>query len=209
MKQSRVPGAESRVLIRALRGTRDAGLLLALLFVSCSFFSRTKSQIYSLDRVPGTVVNLRGTPIAINSIELPPGFDRKEIVVRNANNQLDVRGTQQWSATFSDLVLHTLAFDLADRLPQGMMILPGETTPAAVRAIDIAFEEIAAGPDAKVVLDARWLTHHEHIEVPISSLDSANVASGVSQAIATLADRIVSAESAAAAASREGKAPAR
>ena len=153
-------------------------LIVLLLLTGCSFFSKTKSTIYSLDRVPGTVVNVRGTPIAINSIELPPGFDRKELVVRKANNQLDVRGTQQWSATFSDLVLHTLAFDLADRLPQGMMVLPGETKPAALRAIDVVLEEIAAGPDAKVVLDARWLTHHEHIEVPIASLDSANVASG-------------------------------
>ena len=169
----------------------SAGVTFLLLLTGCSFFSKTKSTIYSLDRVPGTVVNVRGTPIAINSIELPPGFDRKELVVRKANNQLDVRGTQQWSATFSDLVLHALAFDLADRLPQGMMVLPGETKPAALRAIDVVFEEIAAGPDAKVVLDARWLTRHEHVEVPIASLDSANVASGISQAIATFADRIV------------------
>jgi uncharacterized lipoprotein YmbA len=129
--------------------------------------------------------------LAIESIELPPGFDRKDIVVRKANNQLDVRGTQQWSATLGQLVLHTLAFDLADRLPVGMVILPGATKPAAMRSINLVFEEIAAGPDAKVVLDARWETRHEHIEVPIASLDSANVANGVSQALAALADRIV------------------
>ena len=112
---------------------------------------------------------------------------------RLGDNQLDVRGTQQWSATLGQLVLHTLAFDLADRLPQGMMILPGAAKPAAVRSINLAFEEIAAGPEAKVVVDARWETRHELIEVPIASLDSANVASGLSQALATLSDRIVAA----------------
>ena len=166
-------------------------LVLCILLAGCSFFSKTKSSIYSLDRVPGTVSNARGAPIAINAVELPPGLDRKEIVVRKANNQLDVRGTQQWSATLGQLVLHTLAFDLADRLPQGMMILPGETKPAAVRPIDIAFEDLSAGPDARVVLDARVNKAHEHIEVPIPSLDSANVATGISQALGTLADRIV------------------
>ncbi|MDQ6800541.1 MAG: PqiC family protein, partial [Acidobacteriota bacterium] len=44
---------------------------------------------------------------------------RKEVVVRKANNQLDVRPTQQWSATLGQLVMHTLAFDVADRLPAG------------------------------------------------------------------------------------------
>jgi uncharacterized lipoprotein YmbA len=74
-----------------------------------------------------------GTPIAIDSVELPPGFDRKEVVVRKAGNQLDVRQTQQWSATLGQLVMHTLAFDVADRLPAGMVILPGAAKPATVR----------------------------------------------------------------------------
>jgi uncharacterized lipoprotein YmbA len=165
--------------------------VLSVVMIGCSFLSKTKNAIYTLDRVPGQVTNVLGTPIAINSIELPAGFDRKEIVVRKANNQLDVRGAQQWPATLSDVVLHTLAFDLADRLPPGMMILPGDTPPASVRRIDVVFEDLSAGPDPKIVVDARLGTTPVHIEVPIQSLDSQNVASGMSQALAQLADRIV------------------
>ena len=81
------------------------------------------------------------------------------------------------------------------RLPAGMVILPGEAKPAAMRSIDLAFEELAAGPDTKVVLDAHWsvsgVARHERIEVPIASLDSTAIASGMSQALAALADRIV------------------
>jgi len=176
-------------------GVRRLASAFLILLTGCSFFSRTKSQIYSLDRIPGTVVNVHGVPIGINSIELPPGFDRKEVVARKANNQLDVRATQQWSAPLGQLVLHTLAFDLAVRLPAGMVILPGEAKPAAMRSIDLAFEELAAGPDTKVVLDAHWsvssVARHERIEVPIASLDSTAIASGMSQALAALADRIV------------------
>ena len=157
----------------------------------CSFFSRTKSTIYSLDTIPGAMRAVRGTPVGIGDVELPSGFDRKEIVVRKTDAQLDVRGTEQWPATLSDVVVHTLAFDLAGRLPDGMVILPGETKPSAMRSIDVAFEQIAAGPDSRVIVDAVWgRTHHEHIEVPISNLQSASVASGMSQAIGLLADRI-------------------
>src|SRR5439155_5237448 len=86
-------------------GVRRLASAFLILLTGCSFFSRTKSQIYSLDRIPGTVVNVHGVPIGINSIELPPGFDRKEVVARKANNQLDVRATQQWSAPLGQLVL--------------------------------------------------------------------------------------------------------
>jgi uncharacterized lipoprotein YmbA len=81
-----------------------------------------------------------------------------------------------------------------------MVILPGATRPSgSLRAIDVVFEEFTAGPDAKVVLDGRWIvrvagqpdvTHHERISIDIASLDSANVVSGTSQALAALADRM-------------------
>ena len=177
-------------------------IVLTLFLTGCSFFSKSQSRFYSLDRIPpaAPASAARGLPIGIDSIELPPGLDRREIVVRKADHQLDVRPAEQWSASLQPLVLHTLAFDLASRLPEGTVILPGETKPAgATRSIDIAFEELAAGPDAKVVLDARWIVrtagqpdaaHREQIAINIPSLDSANIAAGMSQAIAALADRI-------------------
>ena len=174
---------------------------LAMLLTGCSLFSRSQNRVYSLAHLPGPVANVRGAPIGIDSVELPPGFDRREIVVRMSDHQLDVRGTELWQASLKPMVLHTLAFDLAGRLPDGMVILPGAARPdGPMRSIDLAFEEIAAGPDAKVVLDARWsvrqsglpdVIRREHIAVDIASLDSTSIASGMSQALAVLADRIV------------------
>jgi uncharacterized lipoprotein YmbA len=176
--------------------------VLALLVAGCSFFSRTQSKFYSLDRIPPAtpVANVQGLPIGIDGVELPPGLDRREIVVRQADHQLEVRSTEQWSALLQPLVLHTLAFDLAARLPDGMVVLPGAARPAgAMRSIEVVLEELAAGPDAKVVLDGRWIlkepgrpdvTRHERITIDVASLESANVAAGISQASASLADRI-------------------
>jgi len=186
---------------------RTMPLLLPLVLAGCSFFSKSQSTFYSLDRIApaAAVANVHGLPIGIDGVELPPGLDRREIVVRKADHQLDIRSNEQWSASLQPLVLHTLAFDLAARLPEGMVILPGEAKPSgAMRSIDVVLEELAAGPDAKVVLDGRWMvresgrpdvTRHERIVVDIASLASANIAKGVSQALGTLADRMAAAMS--------------
>jgi uncharacterized lipoprotein YmbA len=173
-------------------------LALLLLAAGCGFFSRTKSKYYSLDRIKptGAVANVSGPPIAIDVLELPPGVDRREMVVRKADQQLDVRKSELWSASLEDSVLHTLAFDLADRLPEGMVILPGQAKPLGpTRSTSVVIEELSAGPENTVTLDARWITnetsHHERITIDIDALDGANIASGVSRAIATLADRMV------------------
>ena len=172
-------------------------LAVALLFASgCSFFSKSKSSIYSLDPIAAAApLAKKGTPVAIDSVELPPGLDRREIVVRKANQELEVRTNELWPANLQPMVLHALAFDLASRLPEGMVVLPGESRPAvAPRGIDVAFEDLTAGPDKRLTLDARWTSagasHHERIAIDLPSLDSAAVATGTSQALATLADRI-------------------
>ena len=174
---------------------RRFALMAALLCAGCSFFSKSKPKLYSIETVPGTVAAVRGTPIAIGSLELPPDLDRREVAVRKADQQLDVRPSELWSATLQSLVLHALAFDLASRLPEGMIVLPGAAQTGTPRAIDVIIEDFAAGPEQRVMLDARWImagaTHHEQISVDITSLDSAQIATGMSRALATLSDRIV------------------
>jgi uncharacterized lipoprotein YmbA len=169
---------------------------MTIVLAGCSFFSKSKSTVYSLDPVaPAAPVAKRGTPVAIETIELPPGLDRREIVVRKANRQLEIRANELWPANLQPLVLHALAFDLARRLPEGMVVLPGESRPAAApRGIDVVFEDLAAGPENRLTLDARWTlagaSHHEQIAIDLPSLDSGAVANGTSQALAALADRI-------------------
>lgn len=178
---------------------RTRALILLLLLPGCGgLLSRKQTnKFYSLDRIaPAAVTNVRGTPVAIDVVELPPGFDRRDLVVRKADMQLEVREREQWSAALEPLILHTLAFDLAARLPEGMVILPGEPIPLTPkRGIHVMIETLAAGPENKVTLDARWIvgeaTHHEVITADLASLDGADIAKGFSQVLATLADRIV------------------
>lgn len=175
-------------------------LFFVLFLTSCGFLSKSAPpKLYSLDRVAGAPVAATGLPIGIDNVELPPGVDRRELVVRQPDNRLEVRANEQWSAPFRDLVLHTLAFDLAARLPVGMVIVPGEPRPPAARSISVSFEELAPHADRTVVLDARWVVHdpgradtahHDRIVVNVPSLDAAAIAAGVSQALGGLGDRM-------------------
>jgi uncharacterized protein len=183
--------------------TRRTLFIAPLMFLAaCGFLSRPKNQFYSLDTIPADApaAGAAGAPLGIDTIELPPGLDRRGIVVRDADHKVEVRGTHQWTAPLEEMVLHTLAFDLANRLPEGTVILPGQPRPAgAVRSISVAFEDLAPGPEPVFVLDARWtlneaggakITHHERIPIEMASMESASVADSMSRALATLADRI-------------------
>lgn len=182
---------------------RGAPLLCALLLLSgCGFLSRKPNTFYSLETIkpaatPAAAIG--GVPIGVDGIELPPGIDRREIAVRGADHKLELRGTQQWAAPLEDMVIHTLAFDLANRLPEGMVILPGAVKPSVMRSVNVVFEDLAAGADGVFVLDARWsmnepgrpeLARHERITVDMASTESAQIAAAMTQALATLAERI-------------------
>lgn len=183
---------------------RLALLVLPLLLAGCGFFSRQEKEYFSLRTVPAAApVSLSGLPVGIDSVELPPPVDRREIVVRQEDGRLDLRGTELWSAPLESMVVHTLAFDLAARLPEGMVVLPGQAKPVgAMRSVYVVFETLEAGPEPRFVLDARWIvkepgaadvTRHEQITVDLASLDSGEIATAMTGALGILADRIAAA----------------
>jgi uncharacterized lipoprotein YmbA len=175
-------------------------LLVLLLFGGCGLLKRPKNQFWSLDTIPGTPRTVGGVPIGLDGVELPPAIDRRGITVRGADNKIDERGTHQWASPLEEMVIHTLSFDLASRLTDGMVVLPGHAKPAAMRSLYVTFEDLAPGPDNMFVLDARWVitgtgaeevTGHDRITINLASLDNAEIVKAMSTALGTLADRIV------------------
>jgi uncharacterized lipoprotein YmbA len=171
--------------------------LVFCLATACGFFSNKPNEYYSLEPISGTAVaDVSGLPIGIDGVELPPGIDRRGIVVRQEDQSLDIRERQLWAGPLEEMVLHTLSFDLANRLPEGMVVLPGSPRPTgAMRSLHVVFEDLAAHDNGRFVLDGRWVldgaVHHERIVVPMSSDDSDAIAAAMSQALAELAERVV------------------
>lgn len=175
-------------------------LLLGVPFGGCGIFRRVPNQFYSLETIapPAPAATMSGTPVGIEGIQLPPGLDRRGIVLRGADHRFEVRGQQQWASDLEEMVIHTLAFDLAGRLPVGMVILPGQAKPPGpMRSIFVNFEDLAANQERVFVLDARWtmgeLARHERIEIPLQSTESPAIVAAMSQALAQLTDRMAGA----------------
>jgi uncharacterized protein len=187
-------------------GAMLVAVSLAVTLAGCGFLKRPDNTFYSLEPRPlGTQGSAppapaAGLPIGIDGIELPPGLDRRGIVVRGANQVVEVRGTHQWTAPLEEMVIHTLAFDLANRMPDGMVILPGQAKPSPMRSLYLTFAELAPGPEPTFVLDVRWtLTQQgapersgrEMITIPMPSMDSPAIVTAMSDALGALADRLV------------------
>jgi uncharacterized lipoprotein YmbA len=183
--------------------TRRGAILLTVLLLAagCGFLKRPPNQFYSLETIEGTVTDRVGAPLAVEGIQLPPGLDRRGIVLRGADHKFEVRGTHQWASDLEEMVMHTLAFDLANRLPEGRVILPGSAIPAGVRrSLYVVFEDLAPGPDNVFVLDARWtiteagatdVVGHERIAIPMNGNASPQIVTAMSQALGQLADRVI------------------
>lgn len=193
---------------------------LLVLVAGCTLWgSSPKSDFFSLETVPGSEREgtrpVTGLPLAVERVRLPSAVDRRALVVYRTENRLDILGTQRWAGPLEEMVEHTLAFDLADRLGETMVVLPGHPKPeGGRRMLSILFEELAAGPEPVLVLDAHWtlqntepisdekssggtgrqteteIARHTRIEEPISSLDGSEIAAGTSRALAKLADSV-------------------
>lgn len=203
------------------------GLALALVAAGgCGLMKRAEVHTYELSVAPGaapasgpgaaaTAWAPPALPVGIGTVKLPPGLDRRELVVRTAGHQLDVRGTELWSAPLETLVLHTLAFDLAQRLPPGAVVLPGQVQPAGgQRSLELVFVELAAGPEPVLLADVHWTLRaapagpperagHERLSEPLDSLAGGAIAAGTSRALGRLADRLAAEVAAAAAVAAE------
>jgi uncharacterized lipoprotein YmbA len=158
---------------------------------------------------PGTVRPVGGAgttaPIALGAIRLPPDLDRLALVRRMDANRLDINGTVQWGGPLDELIRHTLAYDLAARLPQGEFILPGVPKPRAgdLRVLLVTFQAFSAGPDNRVTLLAHWDLVDAHtqrtlvagdakIDVQAGSSHGGDIAAAMSRALAELADQAAS-----------------
>lgn len=140
-------------------------------------------------------------PVAMGYVQLPPDLDQPALVRRMRANRLDVNGTVQWGGPLDLLVQHTLAFDLAGRLPEGAFILPGEPKPQAARLLLVTVQTFSPGPGNRVVLQAHWMLVHAQsqktiaendttIHVQAKSSDAGDIAVAMSKALARFADQL-------------------
>lgn len=195
--------------MNVMRGFRNAALALPL-FVLAACQSTPDSRLYTLAVIPpagAAQPAAASRTLALGSLDLPMLIDRPQIVRRIDGNRVETLEYDRWAEPLADGLRSTLAGDLAARLP-GTTVLPvagsglAEGTPVLAVTV-LRFDADATG---RVVLDAQWTLSpgsgaggrkigptRETVEVPEAGADPDAQVRKMSQAVATLADRIAAA----------------
>lgn len=180
-------------------------LLASLALAGCS--SSPPTSFYTLEPVApeAGALDAGGEPIAVGRVTLPPELERDELVRWEGNNSLSVASIERWAAPLATLVRRTLALDLAARLPDRMVFVPGQPgVDSAKRYVVVTFAAFGARPDGEVAIGARWcltgdeaeepiIVRDEELALPIESSSGADIAAALSAGLGELADRIAAA----------------
>ncbi|PWC78899.1 hypothetical protein TSH64_33140 [Azospirillum sp. TSH64] len=193
--------------MKVMCGFRNAALALPL-FVLAACQSTPDSRLYTLAVIPpaGTAQPAATMPrtLALGSLDLPMLIDRPQIVRRIDGNRVEALEYDRWAEPLADGLRSTLAGDLAARLP-GTTMLPvaGSTVAENTPVLAVTVLRFDADASGRVVLDAQWTLSpgsgaggrkigptRETVEVPEAGADPDAQVRKMSQAVATLADRI-------------------
>ena len=180
-------------------------MMVAAVLTACP--SSPAIQYYTLNSIAPTVAADGHTSYSvwIATVIVPKTLDRTQLVRRASANRLDVSENNRWAAPLDDMVRRVLSQDLASRLPEGMVIQPGEPLPSArLRRISVDLSTFESDLEGHVVLNAQWtlvsgdngavqLRRDEHIVINAGSGIPDAVSAGMSRALAILADRIAAA----------------
>jgi hypothetical protein len=100
---------------------------------------------------------ITGYPVWIATVIVPKTLDRTQLVRRASANRLDVSENNHWAAPLDDMARRVLSQDLATRLPEGMVIQPGEPLPSGrLRRIAVDLSTFESDLEGHVVLNAQW-----------------------------------------------------
>lgn len=173
-------------------------ITLALAFGLAGCTANAPMTYLVLSPTAGPVYPAAGTSLAVGRVAIPPVLDRSFLMTGRGENVLDINYNAQWAAPLEGMAQTILARDLAERLPDRKVLMPGDDVPASADIVSVNVITFLPYPD-HVVLEADWSMADATgkvvqggrvtITVPSSSLVEAQ-AQAMSQALGLLADKI-------------------
>ncbi len=139
-------------------------------------------------------------PIAISRPDIPPEINREHFTVEAGPSTLFVAGNVTWAAPLRGMIQLVLAQNLAARLPNVRVLMPGDPVPpGGVRQVIVNIQQFIPTRQGKVSLQADWAIlspsvqsqRHGYIRLSITGgMTPADEAHTMSIALAELAERI-------------------
>lgn len=173
-----------------------APIAVVLLLAGCA---STPTTYLALAPVPGPTVTLSGSPVAVARVAMPAAIDRLYLTTATGPTTLNVASHARWAAPLGGEARSALTLDLASRLPEVTVLMPGDPVPHGTRVVSVNVSKFLPEP-GHVVLDADWrvtagddhrtvASGRAHIRVPTGHTPPEQ-AEAMSAALGRLADRI-------------------
>jgi uncharacterized lipoprotein YmbA len=141
----------------------------------------------------------RSPALRVDSLSVPAGWDRIEILQPSANGRLEISDFDHWSAPLAQVARQTLSADLSERLPPDSLIYPHLPKPAGALGVDVDILEFSVA-GARASMQASWLItpaasatakrSEAMLQASMSSTAPAAVVRAWSDLLGQLADRI-------------------
>jgi uncharacterized lipoprotein YmbA len=146
------------------------------------------------------VASYQAAPLRVDSVHVPLGWDRVEILSPTAAGELKIDDFDHWSAPLAQLVRQVLSADLDGRLPSGTVVFPHLPKPAGALGVNVDILEFAID-SSQASMSVGWSItaaagspsarrDATMLHTPLASSDPAAVAHAWSVLLGQLADRI-------------------
>jgi uncharacterized protein len=161
------------------------------------------TRIYGINSSTPTVGRIetyRAPPLRVDTLNVPAGWDRIELLSASGAGTLQILDFDHWSAPLAQIARQALSDDLEQRLPSGSVVYPRLPKPSGALGVNVDILEFGV-TGSQASMRASWLI------VPASGLQNAKrsaallrcggissepaaVAHAWSELIGQLADRI-------------------
>jgi uncharacterized protein len=143
-------------MMRRHRASRLWMPLVACLLAGCA---GTPTTYLELAAIPPSGISAArgGGPVVVSRVAIPASMDRSYLTTVTGATTLHVAGHTRWAAPIGGMMRLVLAQDLASRLPDETVLMPGDEIPEdSVREVRINIQRFMPDQRGTVTLDADW-----------------------------------------------------
>ncbi len=111
-----------------------------------------------------------GVPVSVADVILPPGLNQLALTSFRSGTHVRVSRRARWVRSPEKLCREVLAEDLAQRLSETVVVLPGQRAPTPLRTLHVVIDRFVPSGSDTVVLRAHWFVSGS-LAGPVGSAD--------------------------------------